>query len=355
MKTSKKTFPHRLFAGIIALLLLWSPAAMAKRLYVVASNPTYADIARQVAGNLIRVGSISKGDEDPHFVRPKPSFAVRLSRAAAFIVTGLDLELWAPSLIDRSMNPKIRQGQPGYIAVYDGIKLLEIPTARTRAEGGVHMFGNPHIHTSPMNAKIIARNIAIGLCKVDSAHCSAYKAGMKRFNHKIDVKMFGPKLLRLFGSGTLTRLAVSGRLIPFLKSHKFRGQPMTSLLGGWAAKALPLWGLDLVTYHKNWVYFTRTFGLKVIKEVEPKPAIPPSPRSVRALINLMERKKIHVILAANFYDEAKVRRICRTVGAVPAIVAFSVKGKPGINNYFQLIDHWLDTLLWAYRKAGVIK
>ena len=341
-------------AVLVAAFLSGAPTAEA-RLYLVASNPTYATIARRVGGDLVKVDYITKGDEDPHFVRPKPSFAVKLSRAAALIVTGLDLELWAPSLIDKSMNSRIRQGQVGYIAVYDGIKLLEIPRSGSRATGGVHLFGNPHIYTGPMNAKIIATNVAVGLCKVDPSNCELFKKGARRFHHQIDRRMFGAKLLKLFGSGTLTRLTEAGKLIPFLRHRKYRGQPLIQLLGGWAKKALPLWGIKLVTYHKNWIYFTRTFGLNVIQEVEPKPAIPPSPQSIRQLINTMSKETVKVVLAANFYNESRVRRICRRVGARPAIVAFSVYGKPGINSYHQLVDHWLDSLLAAYRQTGAIR
>lgn len=340
---------------LTSIALTWSTPGHARKLYVMASNPTYASIAKRVGGSLLKVDYITKGDQDPHFVRPKPSFAVKLSKTDAFVVTGLDLELWAPKLIDKSMNGSIRQGQKGYISVYSGIKLLEIPTSASRASGGVHMFGNPHIYTGPMNAKVIARNIAIGLCKVAPSNCSAFKKGYRRFNHQIDVRMFGRKLLKLLGSGTLTRLTVAGKLINFLKRRKYRGKPLIAMLGGWAKKALPLWGLKLVTYHKNWIYFTRTFGLNIIQEVEPKPAIPPSPRSIRRLINTMSKQKIRVILAANFYDESKVRKVCRRVKAKSAIVAFSVRGKSGVSSYFKLVDHWIAGLLGAYRRAGAIR
>jgi zinc/manganese transport system substrate-binding protein len=343
-------------ACVLALVaMVWSTPASARKLYVISSNPTYSSIAKRVGGNLIRVTYITKGDQDPHFVRPKPSFAVQLSKADAFVVTGLDLELWAPRLTDKSMNANIRQGQKGYIAVYSGMKLMEIPTSRSRASGGVHMFGNPHVYTGPMNAKIIAKNIAIGLCKVAPANCAAFKKGYRRFRYQINVRMFGKKLLKLLGAGTLTRLTVAGKLIPFLKKRKYRGKPLVDMLGGWAKKAMPLWGQKLVTYHKNWIYFTKTFGLNVIQEVEPKPAIPPSPKSIRRLINTMSRQKIKVILAANFYDESKVRKVCKRVGARSVIVAFAVHGKRGINSYFQLTNHWINNLLVAYKRAGAFK
>jgi hypothetical protein len=47
-----------------------------------------------------------------------------------------------------------------------------------------------------------------------------------------------------------------------------------------------------------------------------------------------------------------VRRICKAVRAVPVIVAFANRGKRGVNTYFQLMDHWINSLLAAYRKAG---
>ena len=345
-----------MFTSFIAFMVLFAATEVqAKKLYVVASNPTYADIVKYVGDGYVKVDYITKGDEDPHFVRPKPSFAVMLSKADVFVATGLDLELWAPSLIDKSMNGRIRQGQPGYVAVYDGVKLLEIPDAATRANGGVHLFGNPHIHTGPMNAKIIAKNIAIGLCKNDPDHCDAYKKNAKRFAHEIDVHMFGEKLLRILGSDTLTQLTVNGRLIPFLRAHKFRGKPLVEYLGGWAKRMLPLWGKEIVTYHKNWIYFATQFGLKIVREVEPKPAIPPSPKDVERLIKAMEEHHVPVILAANFYDESKVRKICDAVHAVPVIVAFMDYGKPGIDSYFKLVDHWVDSLLQGFHKAGVLK
>ena len=62
---------------------------------------------------------------------------------------------------------------------------------------------------------------------------------------------------------------------------------------GWLKQAMPIRGKKIVTYHKNWVYFTTLFGLDVIGEVEPKPAIPPSPKHVERLINMMKTHKVN--------------------------------------------------------------
>ncbi|MFQ5805232.1 MAG: zinc ABC transporter substrate-binding protein, partial [Phycisphaerae bacterium] len=60
--------------------------------------------------------AISRGDEDAHFVKPKPSFALMLKKADLFVTTGLDLEIWAPTLVDKSGNRSIRDGQPGFVS-----------------------------------------------------------------------------------------------------------------------------------------------------------------------------------------------------------------------------------------------
>ena len=123
------------------------------------SLTTYAAIAREITGDRATVTAIAEGDEDPHFVQPRPSFVPLLRDADLFVSTGMDLELWVPALLDRAGNPRIREGSPGYVAAHDGIRILEIPTNLSRAGGDIHVDGNPHIHTDPMYAILIARNI----------------------------------------------------------------------------------------------------------------------------------------------------------------------------------------------------
>jgi len=157
--------------------------------------------------------------------------------------------------------------------------------------------------------------------------------------------------VELMGGATLCRLAASDRLIPFLEKRKIKGTPGIDLLGGWMKEALPLRGKELVTYHKNWIYFTTLMGIEVVGEVEPKPAIPPSPKDVEHLINLMKRLKVPVILAANYFDETKIHRVSDAVGATPVIVPMDVGGAPGADDYFKLVDMWINGLLKAYGES----
>ncbi|MCP4675106.1 MAG: zinc ABC transporter substrate-binding protein [Deltaproteobacteria bacterium] len=339
-------------AGVLLSLFVCIPSAgyavEGGKIIIVSTLTDYAAIAREIGGDRVKVDAIAEGDEDPHFVRPKPSYAQKLSKADLFLTTGLDLELWGPSIIDKSQNPDIREGQVGYVAVSDGLKMLEIPAIVDRSQGGVHVYGNPHIHTSPLNAKIAATNIAIGLKKVDPAGGDYYTKRLKQFKHRINKCLFGEKLLNILGAKTLSRLAQSGNLIPFLESKEFKGEKLINKLGGWLNEMLPLRGKKLVTYHKNWIYFTQLFGFDVIGEVEPKPSIPPSPKDVEKLIGMMKKLDVKVVLAANYYSEQKVNKICGAVNATPVIVPLSVEGTPKVRTYFDLVDNWVSMLKAGY-------
>jgi zinc/manganese transport system substrate-binding protein len=337
---------------IIALLLISSILFAEDKIKVVTTLSTYANIVKYIGKEKVDVQYIVEGDQDAHFVRPKPSFAVLLSEADLFISTGLDLELWVPSLVDMSKNDKIRSGQQGFVAAYDGVNLLDKPDVLSRSEGGLHIYGNPHITTNPLNLKIIAENIAIGLEKNDPQNSDFYRANLKKFQDKIDSKMFGEELVKLMGGTLLTKLANNGQLINFLEEKEYKGIKMIDYLGGWMKAALPFRDKIIAAYHKNWVYFQSLFSLDIIGYVEPKPGIPPSPKHVEELVQEMRKNEVKVILTANYFDENKVRSICNKVGAEPVIVPMFVDGAPGTENVFKLIDVWINKLNEAFAKMN---
>jgi len=65
----------------------------------------------------------------------------------------------------------------------------------------------------------------------------------------------------------------------------------------------------------------------------------------------MQQRHIHLILAANYFDEQKTNSIAEKTGAKAVILPLFVGGAPGIDNYFQLVDHWTDALLKAAEDA----
>jgi ABC-type Zn uptake system ZnuABC Zn-binding protein ZnuA len=333
------------------LLALAAPAAWAAPLKVVTTLAPYAAIAREVGGDLVTVESIARGDEDGHFIKPKPSYALMLRDADLFVTTGLDLELWAPVLVDKSGNRGIRDGAPGYVSASQGVPLLEVPSSASRAAGDVHVYGNPHLFTSPLNAKIVAGNVAAGLKRVDGAHASQYDANLARFRQRIDEALYGKELVGLLGSERLDPLARKGELIGFLRGQSYEGKPLLDRLGGWLGEGMIFRGKDVVAYHKNWIYFTDLFGLHVVDYVEPKPGIPPSARHVHELIETMQQRGVKVILAASYFSQQQVETIAERTEARAVVVPLGPLDD-GPHTYFDLVGLWVGDLADAFQATA---
>ena len=317
-------------------------------LRIVTTLTTYASITREIVGDRATVTSIAEGDEDPHFVQPRPSFVPALRDADLFVTTGMDLELWVSALEDRANNPKVREGGIGYVPAYRGIRLMEVPTNLSRTQGDIHVDGNPHISTDPVNAIIIARNILAGLQRVDAANSEFYVGREKDFESRILRATFGDDLVQILTPAALFDLANSDGLVPFLQHTQYRGQPLWSRLGGWMKQAEPFRGREMVCYHKEWSYFDRRFGVECVEYIEPKPGIPPTPRHVRDVINLMRERHVSVLFASNFYSHEQIREVADRTGAVAVIAPANTNGEPGINTYFDLVNFWIGQLAHAF-------
>ncbi len=319
---------------------------------VVTTLTTYAAIAREIVGDRATVTSIAEGDEDAHFVQPRPSFVPALRDADLFVTTGMDLELWVPALLDRANNARVREGGVGYVPAFRGIRIMEIPTSLSRAQGDIHADGNPHIASDPINAIVIARNILAGLQRVDAGNSAFYADREKDFELRILRATFGDDLVRILTPAALFDLANSDRLVPFLQTTKYQGQALWGRLGGWMKEALPFRGRQMVCYHKEYSYFSRRFGVDCVEYIEPKPGIPPTPRHVQDVITLMREQHIPVLLAANFYSHDEVRDVAARTGATAIVVPENTSGAPGVTTYFDLMSSWINDLVHGFAGAA---
>jgi ABC-type Zn uptake system ZnuABC Zn-binding protein ZnuA len=323
----------------------------AEPLRVVTSLPDYAWLAERIGGEHVEVSSIARGNQDAHFVRPRPSYGALMRDADLFVTTGLDLELWVPTLLDAAGNPEILEGAAGYVSAWPGVELMDIPASASRSEGDVHIYGNPHIHVDPLNMVAIARNILAGLRKVDPPRASYFEAREKELEDFLYRRTFGDELVDLLGGDTLARLARSDKLYSFLDSKEYprgSGRHLIDRLGGWLKRTEPLRGRKIIGYHKNWIYFTSRFGLDVVGYIEPKPGIPPTPRHVEEILDLIREQDIKVILSANYFDPAKPMTIAERTGAKAVVVPLSTGGEPGTESYDLLVDLWIERLLDAF-------
>lgn len=335
----------------ISLVLPGGPARGQDKLQVVTTLTTYADMAREIAGDLAEITPAADGRENVHHIQPKPSLVILVKRADMLVTTGLDLEMWLPSLLDKANNPRVASGAPGFVSVSDGIDLLDIPESLSRSEGESHKYGNHHIWTEPSNGVTIARNILRGFKRVDPTNAATYQANFDAWVEKLMRAYVGDELVDLLGVELLVDLDRTGELWDFIDTQSFQETPLKDRLGGWLEQGLAMRDQQMICYHKQWSYFSRSFGVDCGVFVEPKPGIPPSPRHVAKVISDVRHMHIPVLLAVNYYDQDQIHMVAERTGARAVIVPLSVDGAPGTGSFIDLVDYWVNHLSEAFESV----
>jgi len=298
-----------LLASLIALGAA-TPARAA--LKVVTTTEDLAAIVREVGGDKVEVTALAKGYQDPHFVEPKPSFILAVSRADLLVLVGRELEIgWLPTLITSSRNSKIQPGAAGYLDASLNVKILEIPTGQiTRAMGDVHPQGNPHYWLDPSNGRLIAQAVRDRLSQLSPGDRATFESRYQDFD---------------------------GRL--------------TAAEKRWDAAMAPYKGAKIVTYHRSWPNFMERFGLVVTGYVEPKPGIPPSPSHTIDLIGDMKAQGVKLIVVEPYFDKKTPQSIANQVGGVVLEMMPSVGGDKAITDYIGLFDFDVNLLTTALKKV----
>ncbi|HXD17074.1 MAG TPA: metal ABC transporter substrate-binding protein [Vicinamibacterales bacterium] len=302
-----------MFKLLLVFVLALPLSAFAQgKLNVVSTTEDLGSLAREIGGDKVSVTALAKGYQDPHFVDPKPSFILAVSRADVLIVVGRELEIgWLPPLLTSSRNGKIQQAGKGYLDASTNVRILEIPTGQiTRAMGDVHPLGNPHYWLEPGNGRRIAQSIRDKFSELSPGNASYFAQRYTDFD---------------------TRLAAGEKR--------------------WDAAMAPYKGTKIVTYHRSWPNFMERFGLDVMGYVEPKPGIPPSPSHTIELIDEMKRQGAKLIVVEPYFDLKTPQAIATQVGGKVLVLAPSVGGSKEATDYIQLFDYDVNQLLAALKQV----
>jgi|WetSurMetagenome_2_1015567.scaffolds.fasta_scaffold194900_2 zinc/manganese transport system substrate-binding protein len=300
---------QRFFFILISLCSLLLSSMALGQIKVVTTLTDLQSITRIIGGENVDAFAIATGFQNPHFVDPKPSYILKLSRADVFVTVGLDLETgWVPPLLNSARNSKIQKGGDGYVDASVNVPLLQIPTSASRGQGDIHIFGNPHYWLDPLNGKIIAKNICDALVRVDPDHRTTYEANLGKFNQAVDAKT-----------------------------------------KEWTEKMRPYIGTNIIAYHNEWPYFEQRFGLHIVDFLEPKPGIPPSPSQLLKVINEIKRDHIKIIIISPYFTTESADLVARSTGAKVVTLATSVGANKNIESYLDLFDYNVSQMLQALR------
>jgi len=288
----------------ITISVLSLSTSFAQVIHVVTTTQDTRSIVELIGGNKVEVFAIATGYQNPHFVDPKPSFITKLTQANLYVTLGLDLESgWSPSLLASSRNTKIQKGSAGYVDASVGVSLLQVPSTINRAEGDIHVFGNPHYWLDPLNGKVIARNICNGLVRISPENKTFFETNLKTFNDQID-----------------------------------------SRLKNWNALMAGFKGAKVIAYHNEWCYFENRFGLQIVDFLEPKPGIPPTPSQLVKIINEVKTNNIKVIITSPYFTSSSSDVVSKQTGAKTLVLATSVGAFETIKNYYDLFDYNIKLL-----------
>jgi zinc/manganese transport system substrate-binding protein len=274
-------------------------------LNVLACEPEWEALVKEIGGDKVRVSSATTALQDPHRIEARPSLIARARNADLMVCTGAQLEIgWAPLLQSQSGNAKIQPGQPGYFEAASVVSLAERPTSVDRAQGDVHPAGNPHLHLDPRNIERVASALIERMGALDARERANYEARGKAF---------------------------VGRW------QEARAR--------WEKEAAPLKGMAVVVYHKNLTYLFAWLGMREVGTLEPKPGLPPSTAHLSSLLDQLKREPAKAVVRAA-YNEPRAAEWLAERAQIPVVVlAFTVGGTEQAKDLFALYDDSVARLL----------
>lgn len=289
---------------VTALLLAATTPAFAA-LNIVACEPEWGALAKEIGGDRVSVYTATTALQDPHRIEARPTLIARARNADLMVCTGAELEVgWVPLLQTQSGNPKIQAGQPGFFEAASVVPLLERPARLDRSLGDVHPSGNPHIHLDPRNIERVAAALDDRMAQLDPAQASYYQERQKQF---------------------------LGR--------------WREAMARWERSAAPLKGLPLVVYHKDLSYLISWLGMREVGSLEPKPGLPPSTAHLTQLLEQLKRTPARAVLRSAYNDPRPAEWLAGQARIPAVLLPYTVGGTDKAKDLFGLYEDTLNRLL----------
>lgn len=173
MPRHSRPFARRALPMLMASALALSAAGCAasesgdagaddERPVVLTTFTVLADIAENVAGDNLRVESITKVGAEIHGYEPTPGDIRRASEAQLILDNGMNLEAWFEKFVQGMDVP--------HVVVSKGVKTIDI------AEDSYAGMPNPHAWMSPLNVQIYVDNMVDAFSELDPGKASEYEA-----------------------------------------------------------------------------------------------------------------------------------------------------------------------------------
>jgi zinc/manganese transport system substrate-binding protein len=293
--------------AMLSLAAFGAPSFAA--LNVLACEPEWGALVKELAGDKAKVYVATTAQQDPHQVQARPALIARARSADLLVCTGAELEVgWLPLLLSQGANPNIQVGQPGYFEAARQVQLLEVPRVLDRSLGDVHAAGNPHIQLDPRNIAKVADALTERMAQIAPADAETFRARNRDFQSR-----------------------------------------WSAAIKRWEAQAAPLKGMPIVVYHKNASYLEAWLGLRELGTLEPLPGIPPTPSHLADLITKLRADPAKAIVYAAYQNPQPAQFVAEQVKVPVVEIPFTVGGDERASDLFGLFDDTIARLLVAQR------
>lgn len=299
-----RVFRLALILSIAALLPTVSGALAKDRFKVVTTFTVIADMARNVAGDVAEVQSVTKPGAEIHGYQPTPRDLIRAQGADLILWNGMNLELWFEQFLGNLSDV------PAAI-VSEGITPIAI------REGGYEGKPNPHAWMSLESALIYVDNIRDAMAKHDPDNAADYAANAEAYKKKI--------------SETIS--------------------PLKQLV-----QAVPEGQRWLVTCEGAFSYLARDFGLREVYLWPMNADQTGTPQQVRKVIDAVRENKIPVVFCESTVNTDPAKQVARETGAAYGgelyVDSLSEAGGP-VPTYLDLLRVTTETVVNGLTKSAV--
>lgn len=269
----------------------------AERPTVLTTFTVLANIASNVAGDHLRVESITKPGAEIHGYEPTPGDIKKAASADLILDNGLNLEAWFAQFVASLDVP--------HVVVSDGVQPLDI------TEDSYAGMPNPHAWMSPLNVQIYVDNMATAFAELDPAHAQDYRDNAAAYRTQLQ--------------------DVHDELVNQLD-------------------ALPATQRALVTCEGAFSYLARDAGLtqKYIWAVNAEQQA--TPQQIASTIEFVSANDVPAVFCESTVSDAPMQRVVEATGArfggVLFVDSLSEAGGP-VPTYLDLIRHDATTIATA--------
>jgi zinc transport system substrate-binding protein len=232
---------------------------------IITTIVTTKDLTERIAGDKAEVSSLIPPGASPHSFEPAPKDLEMAGSAHMFVMVGSGLEFeleWAEKITGLNTG----------MTVVDCSRDIQLLSPDGEHGDGHEGHGaDPHIWLSPVNARVISRNIYDGLIEIDPDNEEYYKQNL---------------------SGLLAELdALDSRISEILSGMENR---------------------KILVFHPAWTYFASEYGMEQIAVQEEGKE--PTLKSMESLIKQAMDEDIRIIFASPEFDTKSAEVIASEIG-----------------------------------------